>query len=379
MIRTLWFGYFWPSIKGNGPEEIVSLLVIGTASAILVPVVRRWIKGEAEKVHQKLDHIIKHHPDIPPFTPPGGPMPVAGLRGRARKTSLYNLQWAHTYLATPLPTPVFPIDVTGGITDFGMMGNDQWGNCAECAKAHLDMTTATAAETPVLSPDSGQAVSDYMIYAGATSPPGPGTDLADYLQKLYKAGRIKAWAPVDHGNRAVCLGLMQAGFGLYIGVNLTDNNESQFNNDQPWDPAGQQPDPDDGHCVLWVQAKSEEGPDGDVTWGKTQAATLAWTDACLHKNPNGEAYLVVTTDEQLAKFTPALLADIQALDGTGGEPPAPAPVPPTPAPSPTPAPPTPSPHPGPPPTPAPPENIPPEWAEWLKKALQFLKELAKAL
>ena len=54
------------------------------------------------------------------------------------------------------------------------------------------------------------------------------------------------------------------------------------------------------------------------TWGKLQTATQAWVQECLVTAGDGEAFLVVTTEEDLAKFTPQLLADVAALAGTGG-------------------------------------------------------------
>lgn len=292
------------------------------------------------------------------------PPKVAGLQGRLPRLApedRFALKWAHEYLAVPVDpsTLTFPIDVTEGITNFGLMGNGDWGNCAECGKAHLDMTTATAAGTQVLSPDSPQAVDDYKEFAGATTPPGPGTSLPDYLQKLFKAGKIKAWAPVDHTNRPQCLALMSAGFGLYIGVNLFDTNMAEFNANQPFAPVpgGSAPNPEEGHCVNLSGATAlDGGMDKVITWGFAHDALATWTKACLHENPDGEAYLIVTTDEQLAKFTPALLADIEALDGTGG---APAPADP-PAPSVDP----PAPGPVAPPMPTPPAPLPEFYQQW---------------
>ena len=132
------------------------------------------------------------------------------------------------------------------------------------------------------------------------------------------------------------------------GVNLTDDAEQLFGV-SPWTVAnGEQPDPNDGHCVLRVKSDQAARMDTYVTWGALQQATYDWTAACLD-----EAWLIVTTEEQLAAFDPSLLADIQALGGTG---PAPQPTPtPTPEPAPTPEPtPTPEPVPvTPPPAPAP--------------------------
>ena len=66
-LPGLWFGYWWPSIKGNGPEDITSLVVVAIVTGLFVPRVRRWWVAREQALHAKLDHIIKHHPDIPEF------------------------------------------------------------------------------------------------------------------------------------------------------------------------------------------------------------------------------------------------------------------------------------------------------------------------
>jgi hypothetical protein len=79
-LWSLWFGYVYPSLKGNGPEAICQTIVYGIIALIVVPPFRRFIKHEAEKLHSKLDHsirigehIVKHHPDIPPLPPNNTP------------------------------------------------------------------------------------------------------------------------------------------------------------------------------------------------------------------------------------------------------------------------------------------------------------------
>ena len=252
-----------------------------------------------------------------------------GLKGRLPQRAVgdrFNIQWAHQYLASPLPSPTYPIDVTGGITDFGMMGNDNYGDCGAAGEVHGEMTTAVAAGVTGPAPDSPLALNRYTTYVGSTTPPGPGVVLADYLLWLYKNGYIKAFAPVDHTNKAQMDALMQVGFFLYVGVNLTDRDEQDFGAQPPvtWGSQGgtPQPNPNNGHCIIKVKADGH-GTDGWVTWGAVQLSTEEWTKAVVQ-----EAWLVVTTEEQLAKFTPALLADINALGGTGGsQPPAPSPFP----------------------------------------------------
>jgi hypothetical protein len=78
---------------------------------------------------------------------------------------------------------------------------------------------------------------------------------------------------------------------------------------------GQQPDPNDGHCIVKVKADGK-GLDTWVTWGALQGSTANWTTACLD-----EAWAVITSEDQADKAgidLAALKADIDALHGTGG-------------------------------------------------------------
>lgn len=66
-LYTLWYGYVWPSLKGNGPEAVVQTIVYGAVAYLLIPPVKGYIDDHMRQVHAKIDHIILHHPDIPPF------------------------------------------------------------------------------------------------------------------------------------------------------------------------------------------------------------------------------------------------------------------------------------------------------------------------
>jgi hypothetical protein len=72
-LTYIWINYFWSSDKGNGPEALTEMLVVGVIASFIVPRVRAWWIKEAKKadaeLHRKLDHIITHHPDIPPLPP----------------------------------------------------------------------------------------------------------------------------------------------------------------------------------------------------------------------------------------------------------------------------------------------------------------------
>lgn len=64
-LHHLWFGYFWPSLEGNGPEALVQTVVYGIIAYLFIPVVRKFVNSHMTSLHRKLDHIVKHSPDIP--------------------------------------------------------------------------------------------------------------------------------------------------------------------------------------------------------------------------------------------------------------------------------------------------------------------------
>lgn len=71
-LHHLWFTYGWPSLQGNGPEDGMRTLAAVVLASVFYPPFHRFIRREWERMHAKLDHIIEHHPNIPPF-PKGRP------------------------------------------------------------------------------------------------------------------------------------------------------------------------------------------------------------------------------------------------------------------------------------------------------------------
>jgi hypothetical protein len=270
--------------------------------------------------------------------------PQAGMLGRLPQRApadRFPLNWAHDYLAAPVPPPAYPIDVTGGITDFGMLGNDQYGDCGEAGIRHVEMTTAAAAGGPIPSFTTQESVAEYLAFTGGQD---TGVVLADFLLWLFNKGRIKGFAPVDHNNIPQADALMAEFHGLYVGVSLTSDAQQLFPGGIWTTDNGETPNPSMGHCIE--KAYSDGGTyDGWITWARLMRSTINWSRACVD-----EIWLVLTTEEQLAKFTPALITEIQALGGkVAPTPPPPPPPPPPPAPKP-PAPKPPQPVPGTPPS-----------------------------
>jgi hypothetical protein len=212
--------------------------------------------------------------------------------------------------------------VSGAITSWQMLGNgpdptltvhggQPVGDCTFAGRQHLRMAKAAASGTTETWETTDQLVTEYLAYDHGKD---EGANIADLLLAWYQAKKILAFAPVDHTDVAACDSAMQAFHGLYVGVNLTDDADALFGKGEPWTVAdGQKPDPNDGHCIVKVKADGQQ-IDTWVTWGALQGSTLAWTAACLD-----EAWAVVTTEDEAAQLNmPALLADINALGGTGG-------------------------------------------------------------
>lgn len=259
---------------------------------------------------------------------------TAGLRGRLPvkpEGERFAIRYLHEYLATPLPAPVYPVDVSGGIRDWGMCANgpdptctthpDGVGDCTFAGRFHLEMSTAAAGHEPMPTETSNELVAEYLLYDHGQD---IGANIADLLLTWYRAGKILAFAPVDHADRVAVDGAMQAFHGAYCGVDLCDDADELFQEGKPWTvDSGEQPDPSDGHCILKVGSDGTQF-DKWVTWGAIQSSTLAWSEAAL-----SEAWVLITEEDAKAANLDiaALRADIDALDGTGGNgSPEPAPV-----------------------------------------------------
>ena len=268
------------------------------------------------------------------------PVRTPGKRGRlpAKRVAL---RFVHDYAAAPLPAPAYPVDVRSGIADgdWQMCGNgpdptctvapEGVGDCTFAGRQHYRMAKAAHYGQSETWETSDELVREYLAYDHGQD---VGAVISDLLLSWYRAGKILAFAPVDHADPAAVDSAMAAFRGAYCGVDLTPDADQLFSQGQPWTVAdGQQPDPNDGHCIVKVYADGNTDPyDGWISWGQFQRSTQDWTRACLT-----ECWVLITSEDEAAKVDmAALTADIEALGGTvpDPEPQPPAPVPPAPVP-----------------------------------------------
>ena len=121
---------------------------------------------------------------------------------------------------------------------------DGVGDCGFAGRQHVRMAKAAAGHEPMPTETAAELVAEYLAYDDGQD---VGVQLADVLLAWYRAGRILAFAPVDHTDRVAVDAAMQAFHGAYVGVDLTDDADDLFKQGEPWTIAnGEQPDPRGG-------------------------------------------------------------------------------------------------------------------------------------
>jgi hypothetical protein len=251
-----------------------------------------------------------------------------------------------------------------------MLGNDVEGDCVAVTWANLRRLTTAVLTTEFYPPQK-------MVDAVYATQNGPGEDngmdiqtLLEYLVKTGGPDGVKAlgFAKVDHTNTDQVKAALAIFGGLWVGIQVLDVNETQFDAGQPWDYSarGQAVG---GHSVL-TGGYGTPGPGplgGDerfITW----AQETSFTDR-FWANEVDECWAVIWPEHLGSKAFLAgvdlgqLAADYTAL--TGRPFPAPVPVPPVPVPVP--------------PVPVPPTPVPvPPVADYVDKAFATPATLAWA-
>lgn len=247
----------------------------------------------------------------------------AGKRGRKPQKqgpARFAIPWVHELVGASV-APVYPIDVSQGITDWGMLGNDTYGDCGPAAFAHETMLAGAHPTTAEIE----------KLYFRYTNNQDVGVNLADFLAWLRKEGLIEAFAPVEPST----VDSMMATFdrGVLLGVSLTDDANDLFNQSKPWTTAGgEKPDPQEGHAIILVKRSAPNGNATVVTWGADQGTTGPWLKACMD-----EAWIFLDPEDQAvlgASAWASLIASLDALPHAVPPLTPPAPVPPTPTPVP---------------------------------------------
>jgi hypothetical protein len=204
-----------------------------------------------------------------------------------------------SYLKSTLAPPPASRDWSGAITNWGMMGNDQYGDCTAAAAGHMIMDwTKEANGAEFITPDSA-ILTFYNHFAHGVA--DAGANMLAVLKYWRKHGldkhKITAFMALQPQSQVEAMDAVNLFDGLYIGVALPNSVVPSSGNwlNIPWQvppggPVGAAaPNPNNGHCIPAV------GYDQRnlyiVTWGALKPMSWAFYNAYAD-----EAYAVLSTD-----------------------------------------------------------------------------------
>ena len=236
------------------------------------------------------------------------------------------------HLAALGPAPAASADyvtavekATGG--DWGMMGNDQWGDCTEADTAHQLMLRTANAGTLVI-PTTAQVGARYSLDTGfdpnakpdanGNNPTDQGADELSIISDLeatpFLGYKDDAAANIDPTNLDHVKWGVQLFGAVRLGVNLPQSAMDQFSADQPWDVIANDGGIIGGHDVPIVKYDAS-GVFYIVTWGKRIEMTPAFL-AKYVEEAHAElstAWLNATGVAPSGFNQVALVADLQAV------------------------------------------------------------------
>lgn len=250
-------------------------------------------------------------------------------------------------LTGQVPAHPISVDHFSKITNWGMLGNEKFGDCGPAAVAHYVMMVTEYLTGTMISPTLNDVLALYKLcnptFDPTTGVGDNGVDMGQMLGFVCSNGiggkTALAHATVDVSDLDALRAVTSIFGGVLLGVDLETAQQSQTTSGGPWNyaPSGEW----GGHAVLGglytSDATAGHSDVSVVTWGQVMGTTDAFFQHQLM-----EAHVLIfpehlgTAEFQQGVDTAALSADYQALTGQ------PFPVIPSPSPAPAPPPPAPS-------------------------------------
>ncbi len=213
-----------------------------------------------------------------------------------------------SYVTQALPAPPASCDLTAKVkAPWGMMDNDQLGDCTCAAAGHLIMEWTANAGKKMVVPTDKQIVAAYSAVTGYNPTTGANDngaveiDVLNYWRQTGIAGhKIGAYVALEPANHNHVMDAVYVFEGCYIGVQLPNSAQAQTQNHQPWSvppggPTGDgKPGSWGGHAIP-VVAYDSRGVTV-VTWGALQTMTWTFWEAYCD-----EAYAILSPDYLNAK------------------------------------------------------------------------------
>jgi hypothetical protein len=228
-----------------------------------------------------------------------------------------------TYFSEALPKPpksahwggrvAIPWDMDGNGPDsevtIAPAGWSGCGDCVEAGKAHfLKTANYDCAGHQITLPTPNDVVTEYCAYQGC-SPDQLFTDPTQYDNGEAIATSLVHWcqeeeygvllpftAPVNPRNKTDLKNAIWLGGGVDLGIQLRQNNETQFPRDWTWTPKSSIL----GGHDIWACGYTETNYIAIVTWG--QLIHMTWEDLM---NSIDEAHAVIAPQMVAAGKTPS--------------------------------------------------------------------------
>jgi len=208
-----------------------------------------------------------------------------------------------SYTTTALPAPPPALNAAEKVKGpWGMMDNDQIGDCTCAAAGHLIMEWTATAQSKMATPTDKQIVAAYSAITGYNPTTGANDngaqelDVLNYWRQHGIAGhKITAYMTLEPSNHTHIMDAVWIFGGCYIGVALPKSAQAQTSNKQIWSVPASGTSGDGapgswgGHAVPVVAYDSRSLT--VVTWGALQTMTWGfWAAYC------DEAYAILSSD-----------------------------------------------------------------------------------
>lgn len=166
---------------------------------------------------------------------------------------------------------------------YGMLGNDQYGDCTFAGFVHLVQATCLLLGTTPPSPTSPEVVQAYLLF---THGQDMGAVEADVLAALYSTGILGVkLAGYANGLKGIpeLLQIIQYGGAAYLGVMVPMPMQDQFQAGELIDLTNTSADNDieGGHCIDGIAFDQAAETVDVLTWGSRVKVTFRWLDRYL--------------------------------------------------------------------------------------------------
>jgi len=177
---------------------------------------------------------------------------------------------------------------------FPMDANDKYSDCTIAALAHAETVyNGLIGKKKIWG--SQNVVKLYFHLSGGIDSGLNELDVLNYWRKHTTNGdKILAYASIDLKNRKHVQQAIQLFGGVYLGFQVQENCDEEFNARKPWTPG---PLTNDGHAVYAV-GYDKQGINV-LTWGNIQKGTWGWWDECVD-----EAYAILPQQAKKSDFAP---------------------------------------------------------------------------